>query len=64
MQLRLTLNYKCISMMMNQLNNWLGDEFENDNTINEIANNFELNVNISNVSSYLQDQEELCEADI
>jgi len=44
--------------MMNQL------EFENDNTINEIANNFEFNVNISNVSSYLQDQEELCEADI
>ncbi len=46
------------------MNNWLGDEFENDNTINEIANNFELNVIISNVSSYLQDQEELCEADI
>ncbi len=32
--------------------------------INEITDNFELNVNVSNMSSYLQDQEEICEVNV
>ena len=48
-------------MIMNQFAVLVDEEF---NIINEITDNFELNVNVSNMSSYLQDQEELCEVNV